>query len=216
MRLATAPVRSSTRSGSRTPGSPRRRSSRSVGWPPTTAEAERLHHAALAAIQAQRHRLELPAALGALAHLAAASERHVDAARILGASEHARRFVAWPAQRAEHAQLSERIAQALGPEAFDQALSEGAGVKVDDAVAWLRRARGPRNRPERGWESLTPTEVEVVRQAAAGLTNPQIAERLFIARATVKAHLSHIYAKLNVDNRAQLAGQAAGRLQPRI
>ena len=182
------------------------------------AEAERLHHAALAAIQEHRHRLELPAALEALADLAAASGRHIDAARILGASEHARRklgFVAWPAQRAEHAELTGRIAQALGAGVFDEALSEGAGLEVDDAVAWLRRARGPRNRPERGWESLTPTEVEVVRQAAAGLTNPQIAERLFIARATVKTHLSHIYAKLNVDNRAQLAVQAAGRLQPR-
>ena len=113
-------------------------------------------------------------------------------------------------------QLTERVVHALGPEAFEQALSEGAAVELDDAVAWLRRARGPRNRPERGWESLTPTEVEVVRQAAAGLTNPQIAERLFIARTTVKTHLSHIYAKLNVDNRAQLAVQAAGRLQPRI
>ena len=181
------------------------------------AEAERLHHAALAAIQAHRLPARAAGRTGALADLAAASERHVDAARILGAAEHARRelgFVAWPAQRVEHAQLTARIVQALGPEAFDQALAEGAGVEVDDAVAWLRRARGPRNRPERGWESLTPTEVEVVRQAAAGLTNPQIAERLFVARATVKTHLSHVYAKLDVDNRAQLAVQAAGRLQP--
>jgi predicted ATPase len=51
--------------------------------------------------------------------------------------------------------------------------------------------------------------------AAAGLTNPEIAQRLFIARATVKTHLSHVYAKLSVHNRSQLAVQAAGRLQPR-
>jgi predicted ATPase/DNA-binding CsgD family transcriptional regulator len=184
-----------------------------------TAEAEQLHHAALAAIQAHRYRLELPGALEALAELAAASERHIVAARILGASEHARcelGFVARPAQRAEHARVTRRVEQGLGQEAFERALSEGAAVELDDAVSWLRRARGPRDRPARGWESLTPTEVEVVRQAAAGLSNPQIAERLFIARATVKTHLSHIYAKLDVDNRAQLAAQAAGRLQPRV
>ena len=68
-----------------------------------------------------------------------------------------------------------------------------------------------RKRPRHGWESLTPTELEVVRQASAGLTNPQIAERLFVARATVKVHLSHIYAKLGVRNRSQLAADAAGR-----
>ena len=84
-------------------------------------------------------------------------------------------------------------------------LAEGAAL--EDPVAWLRRGRGPRDRPERGWESLTPTELEVARQAAAGLTNPQIAERLFVSRATVKTHLSHVYAKLDLANRAQLAGQ---------
>jgi DNA-binding CsgD family transcriptional regulator len=53
-----------------------------------------------------------------------------------------------------------------------------------------------------------------VREAAAGLTNPQIAERLLIARATVKTHLSSVYGKLGVRNRSQLAAQAAGRLPP--
>jgi predicted ATPase/DNA-binding NarL/FixJ family response regulator len=183
-----------------------------------TAEAAQLHDDALAAIQKHRYRLELPAALEALAELTARRERHIDAARIIGAAERARRdleFVAWPAQRAAHAQLTARVSQALGPEAFERAASEGAALELDDAIAWLRRARGPRDRPERGWESLTPTEVEVVRHAAAGLTNPQIADRLFVTRATVKTHLSHVYAKLNVRNRAQLAVQAAGRLQSR-
>ena len=79
---------------------------------------------------------------------------------------------------------------------------------------WLRRARGARKRPRHGWESLTPTEVEVVRHAAAGLTNPEIGERLFVAPATVKTHLAHVYAKLGVRNRSQLAAEAAGRVPP--
>jgi DNA-binding CsgD family transcriptional regulator len=62
--------------------------------------------------------------------------------------------------------------------------------------------------------SLTQTELEVVRHAAAGLTNPQIGERMFISRATVKTHLSHIYAKLGVKNRSELTAQAAQQRAP--
>ena len=43
---------------------------------------------------------------------------------------------------------------------------------------------------------------------AQGLTNPQIAERLFISRATVKTHLIHVYSKLGVSTRSQLAADA--------
>ena len=55
------------------------------------------------------------------------------------------------------------------------------------------------------------SELEVVRHVTAGLTNPQIGERMFIARGTVKVHLSHIFAKLGVDTRAQLAAEATRR-----
>jgi DNA-binding CsgD family transcriptional regulator len=81
-------------------------------------------------------------------------------------------------------------------------------------VAWVRRARGERKRPSRGWESLTPTELQVVQLVAEGLSNPQIGERMFISRATVKAHLSHIYGKLDVKNRSELAAKAAQRKSP--
>ena len=78
----------------------------------------------------------------------------------------------------------------------------------------MRRARGSRKRPAAGWESLTPTELEVVRHASAGLTNPQIGEKMFISRATVKTHLAHVYAKLDVKSRSELAAKAAMRLAP--
>jgi DNA-binding CsgD family transcriptional regulator len=67
------------------------------------------------------------------------------------------------------------------------------------------------SRPRSGWESLTRTELEVACHAGAGLTNPEIGEQMSIARGTVKVHLSHIYAKLGVRNRVQLAGEAARR-----
>src|SRR5881398_1119534 len=60
-------------------------------------------------------------------------------------------------------------------------------MSIDDAVAYASRGRGGRKRLSSGWASLTPTEREVVRLTAEGLTNPKIAERLFVAPSTVRA-----------------------------
>jgi DNA-binding CsgD family transcriptional regulator len=71
------------------------------------------------------------------------------------------------------------------------------------------RRGGGRKRPATGWASLTPAEVEVVRLVGEGLRNEAIARRLFIAPGTVKVHLSHIFAKLGITTRAELAARAA-------
>lgn len=47
-----------------------------------------------------------------------------------------------------------------------------------------------------------------MRLAADGLSNPDIGSRLFMSRSTVKTHLSHVYAKLGVTNRTELANLA--------
>jgi len=79
-------------------------------------------------------------------------------------------------------------------------------------AAGLRRgASGPRGRPASGWEALTRTELEVSRLAAEGLTNPDIGERLFISRRTVETHLSHVFGKLGMSSRIELATAAARR-----
>ena len=64
------------------------------------------------------------------------------------------------------------------------AWDEGEALTVDEVVAYASRARGERKPPSSGWASLTPTELEVVKLTAKGFSNPDIAERLFIARAT--------------------------------
>ena len=46
---------------------------------------------------------------------------------------------------------------------------------------------------------------------ADGLSNPQIGERLFISRRTVQTHLAHVFAKLHISSRTQLAAQAVLR-----
>jgi DNA-binding CsgD family transcriptional regulator len=55
-----------------------------------------------------------------------------------------------------------------------------------------------------GWESLTPTEHSVTDLVAEGLTNQQIAERLFLSRHTVGFHLRSIFRKLSVNSRVDL------------
>jgi hypothetical protein len=50
-----------------------------------------------------------------------------------------------------------------------------------------------------------------VRLVAERLTNPEIAERMFISRRTVQTHVSHALAKLGVATRRELAAEAARR-----
>ncbi|MDF2709833.1 MAG: family ATPase [Nonomuraea muscovyensis] len=62
-----------------------------------------------------------------------------------------------------------------------------------------------------GAAGLTAREVEVLRQVAEGLTNREIAERLFIAQKTVSVHVSNILAKLGTSTRTQAATTARQR-----
>jgi DNA-binding CsgD family transcriptional regulator len=74
-----------------------------------------------------------------------------------------------------------------------------------------RGRRGARRRPPTGWESLTPTEHRVVDLVVEGLSNPKIGERLFISRRTVQTHLAHVFTKLGISSRTQLAAEATRR-----
>jgi LuxR family maltose regulon positive regulatory protein len=57
-------------------------------------------------------------------------------------------------------------------------------------------------------EPLSERELEVLRLIAEGLTNPEIASRLFLSLHTIKAHARHIYGKLGVRNRTQAVAKA--------
>jgi DNA-binding CsgD family transcriptional regulator len=87
-------------------------------------------------------------------------------------------------------------------------------ARVDEALRALgvrRGRRGPRRRPQSGWESLTESEHRVVLLAAEGLTNRKIAERLFISPRTVQTHLSHVFGKLELGSRTELAAFVASQ-----
>jgi DNA-binding CsgD family transcriptional regulator len=78
-------------------------------------------------------------------------------------------------------------------------------------LGFRRGSRTPHTRAATGWDALTATERQVASLAAAGLTNPEIGARLFISRRTVQTHLSHVFAKLAVRSRVELASLAASR-----
>ena len=84
-------------------------------------------------------------------------------------------------------------------------------MTTDDALAYARRGSGERKRPATGWDALTPTELQVANLVAHGLTNPQIAERLLMSRATVKTHVSHCLTKLAMATRSEIAAEATRR-----
>lgn len=60
-------------------------------------------------------------------------------------------------------------------------------------------------------EALTARETEVLRHMALGLSNREIAAALSVSEETVKTHVTHVLAKMNVDNRAQAIVQALKR-----
>jgi DNA-binding CsgD family transcriptional regulator len=86
-------------------------------------------------------------------------------------------------------------------------------MTATELAAFAKRKSGRRTRPKHGWASLTAAECSVAQLAAEGLSNPEIAQRLFIARATVKVHLGKVYAKLGVSNRTELATEVRGQAE---
>jgi len=81
----------------------------------------------------------------------------------------------------------------------------GGAAWLDGAVAprvlAAYRAGGAAPAPEPP-QALSDREVEVLRLVARGLNNPEIAQELFISEATVKTHVTHIFTKLGLRDRA--------------
>ena len=61
------------------------------------------------------------------------------------------------------------------------------------------------HRTTSGLDELTSQEARIAELVSEGSTNPEIAEHLFISRRTVEYHLSHVFAKVGVPSRTELA-----------
>ncbi|WP_103348122.1 LuxR family transcriptional regulator [Amycolatopsis sp. CA-128772] len=151
----------------------------------------------------QRCRGMLAAGSKAGAHFEAALERGREG---LSALERARTQLAygqWLRRERRAPDARDQLSAALY--AFDE---HGAEEWANQAAAELRAAgvlsaRRPRTgRPGAG--VLTPQELQIARLAADGLTNKEIADRIYLSHRTVGAHLYKIFPKLGITNRAQL------------
>ena len=179
--------------------------------------AQLMLHESLAIRAVHGASLYVPQVFDALAEVAAQLESYEESARVLGAARRARDQLGlerWAPDGPRLVALETTLREALGAETFEAAHDEGMELGLEDAVVWIRGAHGERKRPSRGWASLTPTELRVAGLVAEGLTNPEIGARMFISRGTVKVHVSHIFAKLGLASRAELAAEATRRAGP--
>ncbi|MGB9222884.1 response regulator transcription factor, partial [Mycobacterium sp.] len=178
-------------------------------------QVERDAHDALVVAARTRGYLRVPDNLESLARLAADGGSYPHAARILGAADGIRQRtgeVRFPMYQADYDATVVAVREALEQNDFDDAWAEGAALSTEEAIAYVQRGRGERKRPTSGWASLTPMERDVVGLVREGLGNKEIGARLFISPRTVQTHLTHVYAKLGIASRVELAQEAAQRL----
>jgi DNA-binding CsgD family transcriptional regulator len=186
-----------------------------------TGEAERAGSLtqALAAWGRRRDRPWALATAGRCEALLAAAAS--DFERALTATEQAlvaHERLAMPFERARtmlvRGQLQRRAGERRAArETLQQALSvfEQVGARL-----WAERARAEIARigVRRAPDELTESEERVAELAAQGLTNPEIAGRLFMSRRTVEANLARAYRKLEIRSRAELGAVMARRKAP--
>ena len=168
-------------------------------------QAGRRRRRAWALVQAGRGRAMLLAARGHLEHAAEAADNALAQAEGLELRlEVARTLLV--AGQIERRRRRKRRARDL----LQQALKvfDDAG-----AQAWARRARRDleRTAPPRAAHDLTPSERRVAELAASGLTNREVAARLFVSPKTVEANLARAYRKLRIGSRAELGARLSGR-----
>ena len=106
-------------------------------------------------------------------------------------------------------------AEALLRQAYALYEELGSAEGAARVRAWLRTV-GTRlchwthaDRPAFGWDSLTDTERTIAGLVAQGLSNRQVASRVFLSTHTVAFHLRHVFWKLGVTSRVQLARMSA-------
>jgi DNA-binding CsgD family transcriptional regulator len=141
--------------------------------------------------------------LGCCSTLALAEGRSRAALRLHGAAaaSNRRRGTEHPnGALAATTEQFERVRRKLGRAVSDRLEDEGARMSWDELVAAaLSEAHDDEDHP------LTPRELEVVGLVAEGLTNADIAVKLYISRRTAEVHLDHIRRKLGLRNRQEVA-----------
>jgi non-specific serine/threonine protein kinase len=97
-----------------------------------------------------------------------------------------------------------RLRAQLGERGFAAASAAGRSLSFDQAIALAREVEVAETPPN----GLTPREREVAQLVARGLSNREIADALVLTERTTESHLTHIFGKLGLRSRTQLAAWA--------
>ncbi|MDX6639278.1 MAG: hypothetical protein QOF12_289 [Solirubrobacteraceae bacterium] len=103
------------------------------------------------------------------------------------------------------------LTQALVLFARAGATQDAARLRSSLRALGIRRRVATAEKPGTGWAAMTTSELAVAELVANGLTNRDIAERLFVSPHTVNTHLRHVFAKLQVHSRVDLTRLATAR-----
>jgi DNA-binding NarL/FixJ family response regulator len=139
----------------------------------------------------------------AVTHLDAAL-RHFNGTGLIYEAARARRELARVLIATQPAAAAVEATRALN--AFHQL---GAGRDADNTAALLREMGVPTPPGPRSEELLTAREQEILALLTVGLSNPEIAQRLFISRKTAAHHVSRVISKLGLRNRSEVAAFGA-------
>jgi DNA-binding CsgD family transcriptional regulator len=148
-------------------------------------------------------------ALSAVDALELVAETDADparAARLFAAAVAERGRIGYVARMVPDPALVDELVDRLHDEQPD-AWEQGATLSIAGAAEYAQRWRGERARPSHGWDSLTPMERKVVELVAGGASNDDVARQLVMSTATVKTHLTHVYAKTATANRTELGAR---------
>lgn len=153
-------------------------------------------------------------ALEILAWIAAGNGRAARAAWLLGGADPlwdqaGGRLGGNPIMEEYHKAADKRARGDLGGNRYDRLFTRGAacdrGVLVEAALSGADDLPGPDDRDQATEALLTSREREIAELIAGGLSNRGIADRLVISKRTVDAHVEHIFSKLGITSRVQLA-----------
>jgi non-specific serine/threonine protein kinase len=184
------------------------------------ARAASLLAQGMTAYQELGDRVGIALCLTGLASIAGAAGQAEQAARLFGAADAISDTVGHrprPGEDPHRERALSALRSRLDERTLVAAWNAGRALTQDEAIAAARTvvdaaaAADTTRRRDAAAAGMTPKEREVLCLIAAGLSNLEIADRLFVTRRTITTHVEHIFAKLGVRTRTEAAIQARDR-----